>query len=115
MHKIGARAVKNLKPLIKTRCLSYVPIDDRFFGLSDEEIELRGMTSKFEVHTSSCLKSDSVVRHGPSMRSRLCRRSLEIYKVQKKQHFGNSLKQKFRKSWGRKLILMITFKIIDRL
>ena len=66
MHKIGVRAVKNLKPLIKTRCLSYVPIDDRFFGLSDEEIELRGMTLKFEVHTSSCLKSDSVVRHKPS-------------------------------------------------
>ena len=51
MHKIGVRAfktVKFLRPVWSskpgTRSLSYVPIDDRFFGLSDEEIELRGMT-----------------------------------------------------------------------
>ena len=51
MHKIGVRAFKTAKflrsiqsPKSGTRCLSYVPIDDRFFGLSDEEIELRGMT-----------------------------------------------------------------------
>lgn len=57
MHKIGVRAFKTaefLRPVLcpkpGTRCLSYVPIDDRFFGLSDEEIELRGTTlfeSKF--------------------------------------------------------------------
>ena len=51
MHKIGVRAFRNaefLRPVLcqkpGTRCLSYVPIDDRFFGLSDEEIELRGTT-----------------------------------------------------------------------
>ena len=51
MHKIGVRAfetAKFLRPVWSlkpgTRFISYVPIDDRFFGLSDEEIELRGMT-----------------------------------------------------------------------
>ena len=29
------------------RPLSYVPIDDHFFGLSDEEIELRATFRKF--------------------------------------------------------------------
>lgn len=49
MHKIGVRAVKNVKPVMGTRYLSYVPIDDRFFGLSDEEIELRGETSNHSL------------------------------------------------------------------
>ena len=50
MHRFGlirpTRELLRLQRLTNpywSRCLSYVPIDDRFFGLSEEEIELRGM------------------------------------------------------------------------
>ena len=41
-----SRSLRNLVRC-QARNLSYVPIDDHFFGLNDEEIELRSTVRKF--------------------------------------------------------------------
>ena len=125
---MGVRAFKTvnfLRPVWSskpgTRSLSYVPIDDRFFGLSDEEIELRGMT----LFSKQIFRSFSLTFSTGLLREKTVR-CLDAYcivheflidwnKVHLKQLFVNSSKLRFRRNWERKLIWMTISTIIARL